>query len=451
LAQVTAAGLKQRVNAGVESLGEELASLSQHLRSVPELGFAEWRTRDLVRDWLTLHGIAGVRDVALTGLRVDVSGAVPGPTVALLGELDAVHVPGHPDADPRTGAAHACGHHASLAAACGAFLAVSQVMPDLAGRLSLIGTPAEEMLPDQPGDEAQPCQDRMPTGKAELIRLSAFDDVDMAMMVHTGREAGPRFSVGDTLNAALRMRAVFRGTAAHAGSSPWLGVDAVRAARLAMDAVDAQWVLFPDSETVRIAQQIHQSQAAPGATAERCHLEVLVRARTLATLELAADRIDRALYSGAVAIGAGLTRTSELVYAPVRSSAPLDAVVEANAVAVLGDDVERTRGRHLGASSDIGDLGLLMPVSHPYASGAVGHHHSPSFRVTDHRQATVEPASYLATTVVDLLHGDARVARDVLTASPPALSRTDYLDLRRRMSHTRDSWPQLTRNTDDTY
>jgi hypothetical protein len=156
------------------------------------------------------------------------------------------------------------------------------------------------------------------------------------------------------------------------------------------------------------------------------------------------------LYSGAVAVGAGLTRTTELVYAPVRSSSPLDALVEANAVEVLGDNMERTPRRHLGASSDIGDLGMLMPVSHPYASGAVGHHHSPSFRVTDHRQATVEPACYLAMTVVDLLHGDARAAQGVLAATPPVLSRADYLDLRRRMTRTRDSWPQLTRNADDT-
>ena len=174
----------------------------------------------------------------------------------------------------------------------------------------------------------------------------------------------------------MRVRATFHGTAAHAGSSPWLGVDAVRAARLAMAAVDAQRDLFPDSETVRIAQQDRAPQAAPGAIPATCQLDILVRARTLKTLELAVDRVDRALYSGAVAVGAGLTRTSELVYTPVRSSSALDDLVEANAVAVLGD-IERSRGRHLGASSDIGDLGLLMPVSHPYASGAVGHPTAP--------------------------------------------------------------------------
>ena len=56
---------------------------------------------------------------------------------------------------------------------------------------------------------------------------------------------------------------------------------------------------------------------------------------------------------------------------------------------------------------------------------------------------------YLAMTVVDLLHGDARVARDVLAATPPGMSRADYLALRRRMARTRDSWPQLTRNADE--
>jgi amidohydrolase len=449
LTQATAAALKERVCAHVESLAEDVVTLSQQVRDVPELGFAECRTRALVREWLTRHGVGNVQDLASTAVRVDVPGCASGPTVALLGELDAVHVPSHPDADPRTGAAHACGHHASLAAACGALVAVSAVMPELAGRLTFIGTPAEEMLPEpRPGDDLQPGQHEMPTGKAELIRLGAFEDVDMALMVHTGREAGPRFSVGDTLNAAVRVRAVFHGTAAHAGSSPWLGVDAVRAARLAMAAVDAQRELFPDTETVRIAQQALAPQAAPGAIPATCQLDVLIRARTLEALELALDRVDRALYSGAVAVGAGLTRTSELVYAPVHSSSALDDLVEANAVAVVGG-AERARGRHLGASSDIGDLGLLMPVSHPYASGAVGHHHSPSFRVEDDRQATLEPALYLAMTVVDLLHGDARVARDVLAAASPAMSRADYLALRRRMSRTRDSWPELTRNADD--
>lgn len=432
---------KQRVRDVVDALSGELIELSEGLRATPELGFAETRTAETVTRWLDRHGLA-CSAVAGTGLRAELPGAGPGPTVALLGELDAVHVPAHPDADPHTGAAHACGHHASLAAACGAAVAVAAAMPQLCGRVVFLGTPAEEIRPDVDPEPAA-SDHEFPTGKAELIRLGCFDEVDLALMVHTGREAGPRFSVGDTLNGAVRVQAVFHGTSAHSGSSPWLGVDASRAARFAMDAVDAQRDRFPDEETVRIAQRLAPAPAALGATPAQARLDVLVRARTMDTLRTAVERIDRALYAGAVAIGAGLTRTTELVYAPHRSSGPLDDVVQANATAVVGED-GFARGRHLGACSDIGDLSMLMPVSHPYASGARGQHHGATYRVVDHEQATVEPAAYLAMTVVDLLGGDARLARDIVAAGPAAMTRADYLRLRRDLTSRRDDWPDPT-------
>lgn len=431
------------VEDAVDAMSGELTELSERLRDSPELGFAERRTGELVTRWLDRHGVACL-PVAGTGLRGEIAGATPGPTVALLGELDAVHVPTHPDADPCTGAAHACGHHASLAAACGAVAAVAGVLPRLCGRLVFIGTPAEEIRPDDPAAAAGSGDDEReyPTGKAELIRHGVFDDVDVALMVHTGREAGPRFSVGDTLNGAIRVRAVFRGTAAHSGSSPWLGIDASRAARFAMDAVDAQQEAFPDDQSVRIAQRLLPEPAALGATPAEARVDVLVRARTLDTLRAALGRIDRALYAGALVVGAGLTRTTELVYAPHRSSPPLDDVVLANATAVIGSE-GHARGRHLGASSDIGDLGLLMPVSHPYASGAQGQHHGPDFRVVDHVQATIEPAKYLAMTVVDLLDHDARLARDVVAADPGRMTRAEYVRLRSELASRRDAWPDL--------
>ena len=58
--------------------------------------------------------------LAITGVRADAAGrAGDGPTFALLGELDGLVVPGHPVADPETGAAHACGHNAQVAGMLG--------------------------------------------------------------------------------------------------------------------------------------------------------------------------------------------------------------------------------------------------------------------------------------------------------------------------------------------
>jgi amidohydrolase len=426
----------------VGSRAGDLAELSDDLRTHPELGYQESYAAGRVADWVRGLGAEPRTGVAGTGVVASLPGARPGPTVALLGELDAVHVPSHPDADPRTGAAHACGHHASLAAVCGAAAALADVRERLAGRVLLVATPAEEMLPPSALDEVRADGSiAHATGKAELIARGEFDDVDLALMVHTGREDGPAFSVGDTLNGAVQVRADFEGTSAHSGSSPWLGVDAGRAARLAVQALEAQRDTFPDEDEVRMAVSLSQPEAAPGAVAAHCRLNVLVRARTLDALERALPRIDRALHAGAVAVGAGLTRTTELMYVPHRSAAPLDDVVADQAARVVTGST--ARGRQLGACSDIGDLALLMPVSHPYVSGAVGHHHSPSFRVHDDRRATLEPATFLAATVAALLHDDAALARHVLAQAPPQMTRSEYARLRSRWLSARDAWPRL--------
>ena len=43
--------------------------------------------------------------IALTGIKGVLRGGRPGPTAAVLGELDSLRVPGHPHADGETGAA----------------------------------------------------------------------------------------------------------------------------------------------------------------------------------------------------------------------------------------------------------------------------------------------------------------------------------------------------------
>src|SRR5205807_1268144 len=82
-----------------------------------------------------------------TGVRADVAGgAGAGPAFALLGELDALVVAVHPEADPSTGAVHACGHNAQVAGLVGAAigLVASKAMEHLAGRVAFFAVPAEE-------------------------------------------------------------------------------------------------------------------------------------------------------------------------------------------------------------------------------------------------------------------------------------------------------------------
>ena len=113
--------LKQRVYTAIDRRAEEIVGLGERIRKQPELGFKEVKTARLVEDTLAGLGLKPKAGLALTGVRAEAPGrAGDGPTFALLGELDALVVAGHPEGDPTTGAAHACGHNAQVAALLGA-------------------------------------------------------------------------------------------------------------------------------------------------------------------------------------------------------------------------------------------------------------------------------------------------------------------------------------------
>src|SRR5438093_10298586 len=130
--------LKQRVTAAIEANAERIVALGERIRRQPELGFKEVKTAALVADVFRELGLAPRTQLALTGVRADVAGgAGPGPTFALMGELDGLVVSGHPEADATTGAAHACGHNAQVAGLLGAALGLvrSGALQHLAGRV----------------------------------------------------------------------------------------------------------------------------------------------------------------------------------------------------------------------------------------------------------------------------------------------------------------------------
>ena len=133
---MTKAELKQRVDAAIDRRAEEIIGLGEQIRQNPELGFKEVKTARLVEETFGKLGLAPKGGLAMTGVRADVAGrAGDGPTFALLGELDALVVTGHPVADPQTGAAHACGHNAQVAGLLGAAMGLldSKAFDHLAG------------------------------------------------------------------------------------------------------------------------------------------------------------------------------------------------------------------------------------------------------------------------------------------------------------------------------
>ena len=92
--------LKASVNAAIDARRTWLIDTAKTILDHPEAGFQEEKTARLVSERLNEIGIAHETGIAMTGIKGYIRGDVPGPTVAVIGELDSLRVPGHPHADP---------------------------------------------------------------------------------------------------------------------------------------------------------------------------------------------------------------------------------------------------------------------------------------------------------------------------------------------------------------
>src|SRR5687768_2806231 len=138
--------LKARVSAEITRRADEIVALAEELWRCPEIGFQEVRTAGIVSRELEALGIPVRAGLAVTGVKGSVVCGAPGPTVAVLGELDALVMPRHPAADPVTGYVHACGHHLQLTTLLAVAMALvpTGVVQQLAGCLVLFAVPGEE-------------------------------------------------------------------------------------------------------------------------------------------------------------------------------------------------------------------------------------------------------------------------------------------------------------------
>jgi amidohydrolase len=357
--------------------------------------------------------------------------------VAVLGELDSLLCWEHPDRDRRTGAVHACGHNAQIAMMLGAGLALKEVAPGLAGSIALMAVPAEEYVElEERLKFREQGQLEFLGGKAEMVRLGAFDDVDIAMMVHaTARPEDADLAVGGTNNGMVAKFVRFLGRTSHAGGAPDQGINALSAARVALAGIDAIRETFRDEDHIRVHPIVTRGGDVVNAIPADVRLEMFCRGATLEAIELAHTKVDRALKAGALALGGEVEITTLPGYLPLYHDPNLVAMFRANAVELVGADRVRDKG-HGGGSTDMGDISHILPTVHPYAGGASGAGHGADYRIDDYSRAVTNPAKVLAMTVVDLLADDARQARRVVAEFKPRMSRAEYLAYLRRLSTT---------------
>src|SRR5215831_6137339 len=428
--------LKRAVCEAIDRRADAIIELGETILRHPETGFNEVKTAALVAERMHALGLAPRTGLALTGVKGRLAGSATGPRLAVIGELDSLRTSEHPLADPATGAAHSCGHNAQIAGMLGAAIGLTEagIARHLGGEI-IFFAPAEEFIDVEERAARVATGDiEFMLGKPELVAKGHFDDVDMAMMIHTGSRGGARARafLAESSNGALIKRIRFLGKAAHAGSLPQLGVNALNAAMIAMNAIAAQRETFWEKDTIRIHPIITKGGDAVSVVPAEVTMETFVRGGSLDAIIDANKKVDRCLRAGAMAMGAEVEIHTIPGYLPQRNDRRMGEIFGGNIEALFGPG-EFHIGGHRTGSTDMGDLAHMMPVIHPYVVAAEGKAHGADWRINEPQHGYLTPAKLLAMTAIDLLHGDAAPAKEILATFQPAMTKEAYLAFQRAL------------------
>ncbi|GAB7093143.1 amidohydrolase [Halolamina litorea] len=445
--------LKRRVRDTIDEHDEAILDLAKSVHAEPELGYKETETTRKVAEAFEGLGLDVETELAVTGARARAGGRNDADAdtadaeddefvFAVLGELDALVNPGHPAADPETGACHACGHEAQLANLVGAAygLVASGVVADLPGAVEFIAVPAEEYLDlEYRRGLLDSGEIEFFGGKQELIRRGYFDDVDCAAMIHAASDTPEREVSSDfSSNGFVGKTVQYEGRESHAGGAPEEGINALNAAMAGMNAVNANRETFADEDHVRVHPIVTNGGDGVNVVPADVRMESYVRAKSVDAIEDANGTTNRALESGAMAVGANVTIEDFPGYLPLRTDETLVTAFNGNARDVIGEDAVFGEHQHVTGSTDMGDVSQIVPSVHPWTGGFEGSAHSTEFGAVDEEMAYLLPAKVTASMVVDVL-ADPEKRAAVREAKAGKRSTDEYLEIVRRMRNTREA------------
>jgi amidohydrolase len=369
--------LKKRAIDEVEARRDQLIELSLRIHANPETAFQEAKAAGWLSDYLEAEGFAVERGICQIGTAFRASYGSGRPRVAFLAEYDAL-----------AGIGHGCGHNIIATASLAAAIATKAIVPEVGGTTLLIGTPAEEAA----------------GGKVFMANRGAFDDVDLAMLVHPGnRDVAVTYAL-----ACIELNVQYFGRAAHAAARPEWGINALDALVIAYNSVSSLRQHIRDS--ARIHGIITNGGQAVNVVPEHAAAAFLIRAEDDDYLEVLKEKVLACFRAGAEATGARLEYRwgEEARYRAMRSNLALAKAYRRNMEALGRQVQEYDSGRSLG-STDMGNVSALVPAIHPTVAIAPPDVpiHTPEFRDVAASEAghrgLLDSAKAMAMTAVDVL------------------------------------------------
>ena len=409
--------MKDIINA-VEQYRELIFAAERWIWAHPETGYREVETSAYMAEQFRALGYELTMADGITGFYTVLDTGREGPEVMILGELDSIICPAHPDANPVTGAVHSCGHNAQCATLLGiaAALKVDGVLDKFCGKIRLCAVPAEELLEIEYRSELKK-QGKIKYfgGKSEFLHRGYFDGVDMAFMVHT---AGTPY-INKVAIGCIAKSIVYKGVAAHAGGAPWSGHNALYAATCGLNAANALRETFRESDYIRFHPIITHGGDMVNAIPEQVRIESYVRGSTFEGIAKANRRINQALCGAALSIDTNVEIKDMPGYSPLyNDDGMMQLAKDAATLAMPNVECPLTQGVGTG-STDMGDLSCIMPVVHPHCGGARGRGHGNDYRISDPEAACMDSAKWQLAMLLLLLQDGAQRAKQILADFKP--------------------------------
>ncbi len=362
----------QNIKDIVEKHYDSIVSLRRHFHTYPELSAREFNTQQKIMEELSVLGLAP-RQIAGTGVIADLQGNLPGRTIAIRADIDALELQdecGKPYQSQNPGVCHACGHDGHTAMLIGVAKTLLELKDQLAGTIRFLFQPSEECFPG---------------GAAFMVRDGALTGVDAIIGTHLWQS----LTVGTSGISYNRMMAspdsftiTINGRGGH-GSMPHQTVDALL--------VGAQVVTMLHTVISRNIDPLEQAVLSIGSFKAGDTFNIIpdtatligtVRSFTMDIKKTVFDRMEQIVSGVCQAAGATFHIDKNLGFPPVINNPEIAKVFADASIETLGAEnaltidpvmggedfsvyLEKVPGAFIFIGTGNKDKGIIYPQHHP--------------------------------------------------------------------------------------
>ncbi|KJF27444.1 peptidase M20 [Clostridium aceticum] len=333
--------IESSITEKAEGLKDWLVKVRRDFHKNPELSTAEFRTHKRIVKYLKEMGIDTITGVANTAVLGIIGGKIPGKTVAIRADMDALPIEDKKDASYKSkvlGSMHACGHDAHMAILLGTAKVLKEMEEKIVGTVKLFFQPAEETV-----GGAKPM---IEAGVMENPKVDAVLGLHVTPEIPVG-QIGVRYGQMNASSDSIKI--TIYGASTH-GAYPHEGIDAIAVAGqviVALQTIISRNIDPRDSAVVTIGRI--QGGTQGNIVANKVEMVGTVRTLNPETRDKVINKIREITEQVSTAMGAKGELMREEGYTALINDDNIVRIVEENGRKLLGtENVKAIKSPSLG-------------------------------------------------------------------------------------------------------